>query len=138
MSSTAQGILVVEDSDSVRRQIVGILNLSGFRTRSAESALEAISMARCERPDLILTDVCLPDLDGATAACLLKDVPEFRDIPVVLISALPLDELRERMEDTGAVDSIPKPFMPGQLLACVRRWLAPQAVPATLHSPVGP
>lgn len=52
------------------------------------------------------------------------DLPALQDVPVVLISALPEQELRERMLQTGAVDALPKPFRAGDLIRCVQRSLA--------------
>jgi CheY-like chemotaxis protein len=117
-------VLIVEDSPSMMEQIVKILNLSGYRTRQAGYAMQAVGVARKERPDLILTDVGLPDMDGATAASLLRDDPAFSDVPVVLMSALSREELQERMAETGAVDLLPKPFSPGDLVRCIRHWIS--------------
>jgi CheY-like chemotaxis protein len=120
-------VLVIEDSPSAMELTVKTLEISGFRTRRATSAFEAIGLARKERPDIILADVGLPDMDGATATSLLRDDPEFQDVPVILISALPAEELRERMAESGAVDILPKPFTPGDLTRCLRRHLSREA-----------
>jgi CheY-like chemotaxis protein len=114
-------VLVIEDSPSVLETIVKTLELPGFRTRRAPDALQAVAAARKERPDLILADVGLPDMDGATATLLLKDDPDFQDVPVVLISAMSPAELGERQAQTGAAEILHKPFSPGDLVRAVRR-----------------
>ncbi len=117
-------ILVIEDSPSLLETMVRTLGISGFRTRSACYAMQAVGVARKELPDLILADVNLPDMDGATAVSLLKDDPAYASVPVILVSSLPPAELQERMSETGAVDVLPKPFTPGELVRRVRHWLA--------------
>jgi len=114
-------ILVIEDSPTTREQVVRTLSLSGFRTYGAASAVQAAGMARREKPDLILTDVVLPDMDGDKAASLLRYEPSLADVPVVLMSALEKDELRQRVADTGASSAIPKPFTPGELVRHIRK-----------------
>ena len=116
-------VLVIEDSPSVLETIVKILQLSGFRTRQATDAVHAVAAVRKERPDLILADVSLPDMDGATATSLLKDDPEFGDVPVILISAMSPEELAVRKAETGAAEVLSKPFSPGDLVRAVRRVL---------------
>lgn len=120
-------VLVIEDSPSMLELTVKTLQISGFRTRQASYALQAVGVARKERPDLILADVGLPDMDGATATALLRDDPDFQDVPVILVSALPPEELRERMADCGAAEILPKPFTPGDLVRAVRRQLSQHA-----------
>ena len=127
MEEKAPLILVIEDSPSLLELTVKTLQLSGFRTRQAGYAMQAVGVARKERPDLILADVGLPDMDGATATSLLRDDPEFAEVPVILVSALPVAELRERMADCGAAEILPKPFTPGDLVRTVRRQLAQRA-----------
>jgi CheY-like chemotaxis protein len=121
MEKPAPLILVIEDSPSVLETIVKTLQLSGFRTRQAPDALQAVRAARKERPDLILADVGLPGMDGATATSLLKDDPDFQDVPVILISAMSPEELGQRRSETGAVAILSKPFSPGDLVRAVRR-----------------
>lgn len=117
-------ILVIEDSPSVRKTVVRTLEISGFRVHSAATAMDGITSARRARPDLILTDVQLPDLDGASAASYLRDDPAFKDIPVVLMSIIEAEALALKKAETGAVDVLCKPFSPGELVRRVRHWLA--------------
>ena len=127
LETKAPLVLVIEDSPSLLELTVRTLQLSGFRTRQAGYALQAVGVARKERPDLILADVGLPDMDGAVATSLLRDDPEFREVPVILVSALPREQLQERMADCGAAEILSKPFTPGDLVRAVRRQLSPHA-----------
>ena len=117
-------ILVIEDDTTTLEIIVKTLDLSGFRTRQARTAMEAVAAAKKQKPDLILADVGLPDMDGATVTSLLHDEPQFASIPVILISAMEPAELESRKGETGAVDVLPKPFNSGELVRRVRHWLA--------------
>jgi anti-anti-sigma factor len=136
--SDKQLILVVEDTPHVLQIMVQALESAGFRTQSATTAMEGIRAARREIPDLILVDVGLPDQDGATAMSCLKDNAEFTDVPLILVSALPHDQLVQKMSECGAVDNIQKPFQSSALVSSVKHWLsasdgkspAPAAAPA--------
>ncbi len=115
-------VLVCDDDRTIQRVIRAMLEASGFKVQVAKNALEGIGLVRRERPDLILMDILMPDLDGTTASDLLRDIPEFASIPVVLLSALPREEIVERMRETGAVAFLEKPFRRKQLLDVVSRW----------------
>jgi anti-anti-sigma factor len=117
-------ILVVEDAPTILQVVVHALEAAGFRTRAATTAMEGVRMAREEVPDLILADIMLPDQDGATAMSCLKDNPEFNDVPLILVSALPHEQLVQKMSECGAVDIIQKPFQSSQLVSSVKHWLS--------------
>jgi two-component system alkaline phosphatase synthesis response regulator PhoP len=120
--STSEGrILVVDDETSIRLICRVNLDASGFEVLEAEDGETALSIARSERPDLILLDVMLPGIDGWEVAEELSDMAETRDIPIVFMtarSAAP-DELRSHA--VGAVASIAKPFDPRLLSETVTR-----------------
>lgn len=120
-------ILVVEDNPRINEILIHVLEGAGFRVRSARSAMEGIHQAREEVPDLILADVSMPGQDGATAMAYLKDNPGYENIPLILVSGLPPDQLAQKMSECGAVDMIPKPFESSALLSSVRHWLAAAA-----------
>lgn len=122
--SDQQVILVVEDNARVLDIIVRALEGAGFRARSAATAMEGVRLARQEIPDLILADVALPDQDGATAMSCLKDNAEFKNVPLILVSGLPHEQLVQKMSECGAVDLIQKPFDASNLVASVKHWLA--------------
>jgi CheY-like chemotaxis protein len=115
-------ILVCDDDPTTQTVVRTFLERAGFRVLSARNALEGIGLVRREKPDLILMDILMPDLDGTTASDLLREVPDFASIPVVLFSALPREEIAERMSQTGAVAFLEKPFRCRQLLEIVSRW----------------
>jgi CheY-like chemotaxis protein len=114
-------ILVVDDEASIRLICRVNLDASGFDVLEAADGETALSIARNERPDLILLDVMLPGIDGWEVAEELSEQSETRDIPIVFItarSAAP-DELRSHA--VGGVGYITKPFDPGHLSETVTR-----------------
>jgi CheY-like chemotaxis protein len=115
-------VLVCDDDRTIQSVVRTLLEAEGFRVLAAQNALEGVSLVRRERPVLILMDILMPDLDGTTASDLLREIPEFASIPVVLLSALPREEIVERMRETGAVAFLEKPFRRKQLLDVVGRW----------------
>ena len=121
----APAILVCDDSPPILQAVSMILNRGGYRVLTASSALEAVGLARQEHPAVILMDVIMPGVGGDFAASVLHDEPELADIPVVFLSALSEDELREHVENTGAKGFITKPFRKDDLLECVGRWARP-------------
>lgn len=114
-------ILVIEDDDSVRTLMLRALELSGFRTVSALDSLSAVRQARAEHPDLILSDLMLPGLDGGTTLLSIKDEPGLESTPIILVSGDV--EIAARARETGAADFLAKPFLPGDLVRRVRRAL---------------
>ena len=120
--SASEGrILVVDDEASIRLICRVNLDASGFEVLEAEDGETALSIARNERPDLILLDVMLPGIDGWEVAEELSELSETRDIPIVFItarSAAP-DELRSHA--VGGVGYITKPFDPSHLSETVTR-----------------
>jgi DNA-binding response OmpR family regulator len=119
---TSEGrILVVDDAASIRLICRVNLDAAGFEVLEAEDGETALSIARTERPDLILLDVMLPGIDGWEVAEELSDRAETRDIPIVFITARSTapDELRSHA--VGGVGYIAKPFDPRHLSETVTR-----------------
>jgi PAS domain S-box-containing protein len=108
-------ILVVDDEPPVRLFLEQLLADEGFRVLSAPDGPQAIAMAKAHRPDLITMDLMMPGMDGAATIRHLRADPETRDIPVVVISALPA---RER-EQAGGDASMVKPVSEAALLETI-------------------
>jgi len=111
-------ILVVDDEPDIRMLLRDQLEMEGFRVLEAGRALEAVEVARDHQPDLITMDLMLPDLDGFEAIRLLRDNALMREIPVVILSAMELDD-----DDTRALGPtvhLTKPFSRAELLGIIR------------------
>ncbi|SEP79601.1 putative two-component system response regulator [Ectothiorhodospira magna] len=116
-------ILIVDD-EPINLSLLTELLRSDYRVRAANSGQHALRAAiTCPRPDLILLDVMMPELDGYAVLDTLRGQPETQDIPVIFLTALndPTDE--ERGLEYGARDYITKPIKPAVLRARVRTQL---------------
>jgi two-component system alkaline phosphatase synthesis response regulator PhoP len=80
-------ILVVDDSPSCREPIAASLRLAGFKTLCAGNGQEALSILQNERPDLILLDIAMPVMDGITTLQKIRAIPEFVNLPVIMLTA---------------------------------------------------
>jgi twitching motility two-component system response regulator PilH len=110
-------VLVIDDAFVDRENLEAILRGAGHVVMVAESADLGITRARSERPDLILMDVNMPDLDGFAATRQLKSDPLTRDIPVVFVTGKnqKADIAWGRM--LGAKGYVGKPYSPAEILA---------------------
>jgi CheY-like chemotaxis protein len=117
-------ILVVDDDPRIAAAIGLALRSTGLRVLTAPDALEAVSLARLTRPSAILMDVMMPGMEGSVAAALMKDSEELRDIPIILVSAMPEEELLSRAAEVGAAGAVSKPFRKVDLLRALRSALA--------------
>lgn len=103
-------VLIIEDSPVNMALTVAILELAGHQSVQAETAAQGIAMARIQRPDVILMDIQLPDMDGRAATRLLKADPALRDIPVIALTALAMEGDRTSMLAAGCDGYVTKPI----------------------------
>jgi two-component system cell cycle response regulator DivK len=103
-------VLIVDDSDRNRKLAREVLRMAGFRTLESGTAAGAIDLAAEHLPDVILMDLRLPDLDGTEAARMLANGPRTSHIPVVAVTALPLDADDTWLGDAGFAGYIVKPI----------------------------
>jgi CheY-like chemotaxis protein len=111
-------VLVVDDEADVRALLRDQLEMGGFRVLEAGRVLDAVELARERRPDAITMDLMLPDLDGFEAIRLLREQPETRDTPVVVLSAIEVEPRDPRA--LGATICLTKPFAAADLIAAIR------------------
>lgn len=114
-------VLVVEDSTSYRAAIASALEVAGHRVSTAEHGLDALGKAMKDRPDLVLTDVAMPVMDGWQLLRILRARDTTAEVPVVFLTTLDSERDRIRGYQLGVDDYIAKPFTPEELLARVRR-----------------
>ncbi|EKD33718.1 MAG: hypothetical protein ACD_75C02619G0004 [uncultured bacterium] len=126
-------ILVVDDIPANLKLLKDILTGQGYRVRPTTGGQLALRSVALRRPDLILLDVKMPDMDGYEVCRALKSEEQNRDIPVIFISAL--DEIRDKINgfEAGGVDFITKPFEATEVLARVATHLALRRLQAQLE-----
>ena len=116
-------ILVVEDQEDNRRILRDLLTSIGYGVIEAVTGSEGVRLAYAHRPDLILMDVQLPELDGLQATQRIKADPELRPIPLVVVTSYALSGDEAKALAAGADAYVTKPFSPRELLAKVRELL---------------
>ena len=117
-------ILVVEDNPDNMLLTVMLLESVGHTVLSAVDAEAGLTLARDERPDLILMDIQLPGMDGLEATALLKRDEATRAIPVIALTALAMKGDEERIRAAGCDGYIAKPMGIQEFLAAVAAYLA--------------
>ena len=116
-------ILVVEDQEDNRRIIRDLLTSAGYELLEAVDGEAGVSLAKSERPDLILMDIQLPVLDGYEATRRIKADPELQAIPVVVVTSYALSGDDAKAQAAGCDAYVAKPFSPRQLLATIQKFL---------------
>jgi putative two-component system response regulator len=113
-------ILAVDDTPDSLRLLTDLLTAEGYEVRSAISGALALHAAALNPPELILLDICMPEMDGYEVCRRLKADPTTREVPVIFVSAA--SETTEKVEGftVGAVDFVTKPYQRDELLARVR------------------
>lgn len=119
-----QRILVVDDEAHIRRLIAFSLKRGGYeRLIFATNGLEALGVAEEEKPDLIVMDFVMPELDGLGALAQLKSDTRTENIPVIIVSGCGEFHANLDPKAMGATDVLTKPYSPSSLLDSVNRAL---------------
>jgi len=124
-------VLVVDDEVPIRRLLQRTMEANGFKVLPAETGEEGLRRAATERPEVIILDLGLPDMDGKEV---LKKLREWTTVPVIILSVRSGESDIIACLDAGADDYLVKPFRTGELLARVRTALRHQ--PSMQQSPV--
>jgi two-component system alkaline phosphatase synthesis response regulator PhoP len=124
----AAKILAVDDEPELTDLMQYHLLRAGHTVTTAANGWEALDCIRRERPDLILLDLMLPDLDGFGVCEILRRDPRTATIPIIIVSAWASDDSRNLGLELGALDYLTKPFSPPELVARVNQLLHLRAV----------
>ena len=113
-------ILIVDDKKSTQRMVADYLNETGFRSVTANNGREALFVARREKPDLVLLDIMMPEMDGFE---FIRHFRKERGTPVIMITARVEEQDKIIGLELGADDYVTKPFSLAELVASIRAVL---------------
>ena len=130
MMENGARVLIVDDEPQIRKLLTVSLKAHGFITDEAATGKEGINQAAFFKPDLMIIDLGLPDIDGNEV---IRSIREWSNAPIIILTAR--DQEKEKIEslDAGADDYVTKPFSMGELMArmrvCLRRMAAGESEP---------
>lgn len=122
-SKAAKTVLIVEDNELNMKLFHDLLEAHGYGTLQTRDGMEAMTMARRHRPDLILMDIQLPEVSGLEVTRWLKDDAELRSIPVIAVTAFAMKGDEEKIRQGGCEDYIAKPISVARFLETVQKYL---------------
>jgi two-component system, OmpR family, KDP operon response regulator KdpE len=130
MNEIGLHVLVVDDERAIRRYLHAALNAQGYTVYEAGSAQEALNAVIANKPDLLILDLGLPDMDGVEVTRRLR---EWTQLPIIILSVREQEEDKIAALDAGADDYLTKPFSSGELMArmrvALRRSMQPTSEP---------
>jgi CheY-like chemotaxis protein len=124
MTEKKPRILIAEDFEENRIALKLLLKHSGYDVIEAEDGRQAVEAVRREKPDLVLMDVTLPEIDGLQATREIRDQDEFRQIPIIIVSAHDNEEIRREAAEAGGTEYISKPIEIEDLKKLIERCLS--------------
>ena len=116
-------ILIVEDNEKNMKLVRDILRHQGFETLEAVNGLDGVRLAEQQRPDLVLMDIQLPDIDGIEALGRIRTVASLDTTPVLAVSASVMPDDQQKIISSGFDAFITKPINLKQFLETVQRFL---------------
>jgi two-component system, OmpR family, KDP operon response regulator KdpE len=117
MNEIGLRVLVVDDEHAIRRYLHAALNAQGYTVYDASNGQQALKAVVADKPDLVILDLGLPDLDGVEVTRRLR---EWTQLPIIILSVREQEEDKIAALDAGADDYLTKPFSSGELMARIR------------------
>ncbi len=118
-------ILIIEDNEQNLYLATFLLERSGFEIESARDGTEGIAMANQIKPDLVLLDIQLPEIDGYAVARALRRNPALKETPIVAVTSYAMPGDRERTIEAGCTGYIEKPINPDTFKDEVEKYIKP-------------
>ncbi len=118
-----KSILLIEDNELTRKLIEKFIELNNYKTIIAENAEDALNILKEKSPDLILTDIMLPGMSGIDFVRAVRERPDYKDIPIIVLSAFSTDtDIREAFY-AGCTDYIVKPIDVNEFSTKLKKYL---------------
>jgi chemosensory pili system protein ChpA (sensor histidine kinase/response regulator) len=117
-------VLVVDDALSVRNSLLQLVQDAGFRAETARDGAEAINLLHAHRPDVVLTDLEMPNINGIHLTSHIRGRDDLKGLPVIMITSRSQDKHRRMAREAGVDAYITKPYNDGELLQAIRQHMA--------------
>ncbi len=116
-------VLIVDDDLAIVKVLRDRFEMEGFEVLTANDGVQGVEVARSEKPDVIIMDITMPNMDGLTAARLIRQDPETAHIPIIMLTARGQESDERAGYEVGASRYFTKPFSPRQLVKEVQSLL---------------
>ena len=116
-------ILVVDDSAAIRQSVTFVLQQEGFETIEASDGAEGLEKIKSTAVDMVVSDVNMPNMDGITMVSKIREMAEFKFIPIIILTTESQNSKMDEGKAAGATGWIVKPFTSEKLLAVVKKLL---------------
>ena len=116
-------VMIVEDNELNMKLFHDLLHSQGYETVETNNGLEALDLARDNKPDLILMDIQLPEVSGLEVTKWLKEDEELKEIPVIAVTAFAMKGDEQRIRDGGCEAYISKPITISNFLETIRSYV---------------
>ncbi len=123
MTPDKKTALIVEDSKALANMLSFLFMSRGIEVITAMNGAKAMEQIKESVPDIIITDLMMPEMDGFELCKVLKKDPELKHIPLIVVSALSSAKNKEQLLSLGADDYLQKPFEPAELVARAEKAL---------------
>jgi two-component system, chemotaxis family, chemotaxis protein CheY len=114
-------VLTVDDSAAIREMLAYVLKSAGHRVIEAEDGMDGLQKALGNQVDLVITDQSMPKMDGITLVKALRALPQYKSIPILLLTTESSDSMKEEGRSAGATGWLVKPFDPNKLIEVVEK-----------------
>ena len=116
-----QSILAVDDSPSMRKMVAFTLTGAGYNVVEAVDGLDALAKAQSQQIDLVLADQNMPNLDGIGLTRQLRELPRFKNTPILILTTESSDQMKQAGRAAGATGWLVKPFDPNRLIEVIQK-----------------
>lgn len=117
----AKIILTVDDSASIRQMVAFTLKSAGYTVIEAADGQDGLDKAKANAANLVLTDQNMPRMDGLTLIKALRGLPQYRSVPILMLTTESSDAMKAQGKAVGATGWLVKPFDPQKLLEVVKK-----------------
>ncbi len=124
-----KSVLVVDDSLSVRRMLRELVEDAGFEALTAKDGAEALELLRAERPDALVTDLEMPNMNGLQLTSTVRATPELADMPVIMITSRSMEKHRRQAAEAGVNVYLTKPYSDIDLVNHIRKAVGADVTP---------